>query len=209
LTPIGREEYAAISEGLADALDFTRTIGLDSGRESQSYERGGGRGVLGEADVYIRYPNIVHRETIFNSQNVSHEGLLLDYEEAMTRKYPIPDSTASREVGMPAPEKYYNASAHFLWVGDRTRQLDGAHVEYFRGIRNPIGIKVGPSMAKEELVALLNSKRHIYAFVCPELIEYAVVNPNRENGRVTLITRYGADKVLIRTILPVTLCLIL
>lgn len=102
---------------------------------------------------------------------VSHEGLLLDYEEVMTRKYPIPDSTASREDGMPAPEKYYNSSAHFLWVGDRTRQLDGAHVEYFRGIRNPIGIKVGPSMAKEELVALLNSEHHIYAFVCPELIE--------------------------------------
>jgi 3-deoxy-7-phosphoheptulonate synthase len=82
---------------------------------------------------------------------------LLDYEEAMTRKYLIPDSTASRELGTPAPEKYYNISTHFLWVGDRTRQLDGAHVEYFRGIRNPIGIKVGPSMAVDELVSLLDS----------------------------------------------------
>ena len=208
MTPIDREEYAAISEGLADALDFTRTIGLDAGREAQSYERGGGRGVLGEADVYTRYPNMVPWETINNSHHVSHEGLLLDYEEAMTRKYPIPDSTASREVGMAASEKYYNTSAHFLWVGDRTRQLGGAHVEYFRGIRNPIGIKVGPSMAKEELVALLDSKHHVYAFVCPNLIEYAVVNPDRENGRVTLITRYGADKVLIRIILSVSLRLI-
>src|SRR5260221_5112028 len=122
---------------------------------------------------------------------------MLAYEEAMTRDLPLPDS-----VSIPPSDSrgHYNTGAHFLWIGDRTRQLDGAHVEYFRGIRNPIGIKVGPSMAKEELVALLNSKHHIYAFVCPELIEYAVVNPNRENGKVTLITRYGADKVLIRTI---------
>ncbi|KAH9993697.1 class-II DAHP synthetase family-domain-containing protein [Russula compacta] len=92
-------------------------IGLDSGREAQSYERGGGRGVLSEVDLYT-----------------SHEGLLLPYEEAMTRQYPIPDSTGSRELGTPAlaSEKHYNTSAHFLWVGDRTRQLDGAHVEYFR-----------------------------------------------------------------------------
>ena len=90
----------------------------------------------------------------------SHEGLLLPYEEAMTRRYPIPDSTVSRELRTPtqAPNKYYNTSAHFLWVGDRTRQLDGAHVEYFRGIRNPIGIKVGPSMVDDELVALLDSQ---------------------------------------------------
>ncbi|KAH9976452.1 DAHP synthetase [Lactifluus volemus] len=160
-SPSLRAEYASISEGLADALDFTRTIGLASGREAQSYERGGGRGVLGEADLFT-----------------SHEGLLLDYEEAMTRKYPIPDSTASRELGTPAPDKYYNISAHFLWVGDRTRQLDGAHVEYFRGIRNPIGIKVGPSMAVDELVSLLD-----------------IVNPSHDGGRVTLITRYGADKI--------------
>ncbi|KAH9957686.1 DAHP synthetase [Russula dissimulans] len=160
-SPSLKAEYTSISEGLADALDFTRTIGLDSGREAKSYERGGGRGVLGEADLYT-----------------SHEGLLLHYEEAMTRRYPIPDSTASRELGTPAPQRNYNTSAHFLWVGDRTRQLDGAHIEYFRGIHNPIGIKVGPSMASDELVALLD-----------------IVNPNRDHGRVTLITRYGADKI--------------
>lgn len=56
------------------------------------------------------------------------------------------------------PKGFYNTSAHFLWIGDRTRQLTGAHVEYFRGIRNPIGIKVGPTMAKEELVRLLDSE---------------------------------------------------
>lgn len=92
--------------------------------------------------------------------NVSHEGLLLNYEEAMTRRYPIPDSTVSRELGT-GSEKYYNTSAHFLWVGDRTRQLDGAHIEYVRGIRNPIGIKVGPSMASDELVTLLDSQSFV------------------------------------------------
>ncbi|KAI0067658.1 DAHP synthetase [Artomyces pyxidatus] len=157
-SPSLRKEFEAISEGLDDALEFTRTIGLDSGRESLSYERGGGRGVLGEVDFYT-----------------SHEGLLLDYEEALTRQFPIPGSSASSKSGIPA---FYNTSAHFLWVGDRTRQLDGAHVEYFRGIRNPIGIKVGPSMAADELVSLLD-----------------VVNPDRESGRVTLITRYGAGKI--------------
>ncbi|KAJ7440552.1 phospho-2-dehydro-3-deoxyheptonate aldolase [Mycena galericulata] len=73
---------------------------------------------------------------------------------------------------------FYNTSAHFLWIGDRTRQLGGAHVEYFRGIRNPIGVKVGPNMGGGELVRLLD-----------------VVNPDKGPGRVTLITRYGAGKI--------------
>jgi hypothetical protein len=62
-----RAEYASISEGLADALDFTRTIGLASGREAQSYERGGGRGVLGEADLFTRYPCVIHREAVVDA----------------------------------------------------------------------------------------------------------------------------------------------
>lgn len=169
LTFMDRAEYAAVTEGLADALDFTRTIGLDSGREAQSYERGGGRGALGEADLYTRYPNMIHSEAIYNMFYISHEGLLLDFEEAMTRKYPIPDSTVSRDLGTSAPEKYYNTSAHFLWMGDRTRQLDGAHVEYFRGIRNPIGIKVGPSMASDELIVLLDSQYNAWTVLCLEM----------------------------------------
>ena len=84
----------------------------------------------------------------------SHEGLMLDYEQALTREFSLGGSPsgASQERG------YYNTSAHFLWIGDRTRQLDGAHVEYFRGIRNPIGIKVGPTLGNEELTGLLESK---------------------------------------------------
>ncbi|PIL37598.1 hypothetical protein GSI_01292 [Ganoderma sinense ZZ0214-1] len=165
-SPALREEFERITEGLSDALEFTRTIGL--GKESLSYEQGGGRGALGEVDFFT-----------------SHEGLMLDFEEAMTREFAIPSSLASRSADAdadgtrtPPPRAHYNTSAHFLWVGDRTRQLDGAHVEYFRGIRNPIGVKVGPSMQAGELVRLLD-----------------VVNPEREDGKVTLITRYGAGKV--------------
>ncbi|RDX55349.1 DAHP synthetase [Lentinus brumalis] len=161
-SPAVREEFERITGGLSDALEFTRTIGL--ARDGVSYEQGGGRGALGEVDFYT-----------------SHEGLMLEYEEAMTREFAIPSSTASYTTdGTQTPPKkvHYNTSAHFLWIGDRTRQLNGAHVEYFRGIRNPIGVKVGPSMKPDELVRLLD-----------------IVNPNREDGKVTLITRYGAGKV--------------
>lgn len=93
---------------------------------------------------------------------------MLDYEEALTRELPLPASlrasrtqsqsdvnTANGDVTKRSDTEFYNTSAHFLWIGDRTRQLDGAHVEYFRGIRNPIGIKVGPTLGNEELIQLL------------------------------------------------------
>jgi 3-deoxy-D-arabino-heptulosonate 7-phosphate (DAHP) synthase class II len=84
--------------------------------------------------------------------NSSHEGLMLDWEQAMTREFNAAGLGLS-----PKENGFYNTSAHFLWVGDRTRQLDGAHIEYFRGIRNPIGIKVGPSLGNDELINLLES----------------------------------------------------
>lgn len=103
----------------------------------------------------------------------SHEGLLLEYEEPLTR---LLDDPASPDAH---PRKeYYNTSAHFLWIGDRTRQLDHAHVEYFRGIANPLGVKVGPTTPTADLLALLRA-----------------LNPAREPGKITLITRYGAGKV--------------
>jgi 3-deoxy-7-phosphoheptulonate synthase len=95
----------------------------------------------------------------------SHEALLLGYEEALTRK----DSTSG---GL------YDTSAHMIWIGDRTRQLDGAHVEFCRGIKNPIGLKCGPSMGEDELVKLI-----------------AVLNPQNTPGRLTLMGRFGADKI--------------
>src|SRR5689334_11634722 len=102
------------------------------------------------------------RETDFYT---SHESLLLPYEEALTRV----DSTTG---------DWYACSAHFLWIGDRTRQPDGAHVEFMRGVRNPIGMKVGPSIEPDELLRLVET-----------------LNPDNEPGRLTLISRMGADKV--------------
>src|SRR5271166_2357609 len=102
------------------------------------------------------------RETDFY---ISHEALLLPYEQALSRV----DSTS----GEP-----YGCSAHFIWIGDRTRQADGAHVEFMRGIRNPIGLKVGPTMEPQELLRILD-----------------MLNPGNVPGRVTLISRMGAEKV--------------
>jgi 3-deoxy-7-phosphoheptulonate synthase len=95
----------------------------------------------------------------------SHEALLLGYEQAFTRV----DSTTG---------DWYATSGHMIWIGDRTRQLDHGHVEYFRGIKNPIGLKCGPSLKPEELIKLID-----------------VLNPDNEPGRLTLINRFGAEKI--------------
>ncbi|MEM9421507.1 MAG: 3-deoxy-7-phosphoheptulonate synthase class II [Pseudomonadota bacterium] len=95
----------------------------------------------------------------------SHEALLLGYEQAMTRR----DSTSG---------DWYDTGAHMVWIGDRTRQPDGAHVEYARGIQNPVGIKCGPSLEPDELIELLD-----------------ILNPANEAGRIVLIARFGVDKV--------------
>ncbi|MCA3723157.1 class II 3-deoxy-7-phosphoheptulonate synthase, partial [Phenylobacterium sp.] len=103
----------------------------------------------------------LHRVEFFTS----HEALLLGFEEAMTRV----DSTSG---------DWYDTSAHLLWIGERTRQLDGAHVEFFRGIRNPIGLKVGPTLEADELLRLIE-----------------VLNPGNQPGRLTLYGRFGHDKI--------------
>jgi 3-deoxy-7-phosphoheptulonate synthase len=95
----------------------------------------------------------------------SHEALLLPYEEALTRV----DSTSG---------EWYDCSAHMLWIGDRTRQPDGAHVEFLRGVRNPIGFKAGPTLPTDDLLRLIDT-----------------LNPSNEAGRIVIIARMGADKV--------------
>lgn len=99
---------------------------------------------------------------------------MLAYEQTLTRELPIPRSSTNTTAGTVNNKNgtarrmeknaFYNTGAHFLWIGDRTRQVTGAHVEYFRGIRNPIGIKVGPSMNDEELIRLLDSKCRSFAY---------------------------------------------
>ncbi len=103
----------------------------------------------------------MHRVEFFTS----HEALLLGYEEAMTRV----DSTSG---------DWYDTSAHMLWIGERTRQLDGAHVHFMKGVKNPIGVKVGPTLEGDDLLRLID-----------------VLNPANEPGRLTLIGRFGADKI--------------
>ena len=95
----------------------------------------------------------------------SHEGLHLDYEQAQTRQVP-------RRAG------WYNLSTHFPWIGDRTHNVDGAHVEYFRGISNPDGVKIGPGMTRDWLQDLV-----------------AALNPTNKPGRLTLIHRFGAKEI--------------
>lgn len=132
------QSYEKIATRISEALKFMESCGITAANSPQ----------LTETTLYT-----------------SHEALLLNYEEALTRK----DSITGN---------YFNCSAHMLWIGDRTRQLDGAHIEYFRGIQNPVGVKVGPSMKDDELVKLIDA-----------------LNPQNEAGRLNLIVRMGANKV--------------
>jgi 3-deoxy-7-phosphoheptulonate synthase len=96
---------------------------------------------------------------------VSHEGLLFDYERPLTR--------IDSRTGQP-----YDTAGHFIWIGERTRQLDGAHMDYFSRVRNPIGVKLGPTTQPEDLLKIIEK-----------------LDPNREPGRLTLISRMGAGKI--------------
>lgn len=130
---------------------------------NQAYER-----MAGEIDRAIRFMEAAGAD--FDELKrvefyTGHEGLLMDYERPMTRI----DSRTNTP---------YNTSAHFLWIGERTRELDGAHVDYFSKIRNPIGVKLGPSTTPETALALIDK-----------------LDPQREPGRLTFITRMGAGKI--------------
>jgi len=135
-----------------------------SSAEGQRYER-----VAAGIDRALRFMaacgiDLGHEATLHQVDFwTSHEALILGYEEALTRK----DSLTGQ---------WYDCSAHLLWVGDRTRQLDGAHLEFLRGVNNPLGAKLGPTVAPDDAVAL-----------CEQL------NPARIPGRLSLITRLGAD----------------
>lgn len=131
-------KYRDMANRISDTLDFMSAAGVNS---STSHS-------LRTVDFYT-----------------SHEGLLLEYEEALTRL----DSTS---------DKWLAGSGHMIWIGDRTRQPDGAHVEFCRGVQNPIGLKCGPTTTAEDLKVLM-----------------AKLNPENEAGRLTLIARFGAGSV--------------
>jgi 3-deoxy-7-phosphoheptulonate synthase len=144
---------------------------------SQAANEDFGSAMLGSLDLDFLRSSPSHGEWLKASQKAkasaaetqrslftAHEAMQLDLEEALTREVP--------------GKGFYNLSAHMVWIGDRTRQLLGAHVEYFRGIKNPIGCKVGPSMAPDELKELV-----------------AILNPDRIPGHLVLITRYGNGKI--------------
>lgn len=150
--PALKAKYSETVKSLTDVIRFLHTVGADKTDK------------LDTVDLFT-----------------SHEGLLLEYEESLTRLLDNPNhvgKTFSKSAPQEPVKQYYDTSAHFLWIGDRTRQIDHAHVEFFRGIANPIGIKVGPSTPTEDLLQLLRT-----------------LNPDREEGKITLITRYGAGKV--------------
>ena len=132
------QDYEELANRISESLDFMRACGLDPDSHPE----------LKTTDLYI-----------------SHEALLLGYEQAMTRV----DSTTG---------DWYCTSGHMIWIGDRTRQHDQAHVEFCRGVKNPLGLKCGPSLKADDLLRLID-----------------ILNPENEPGRLTLIGRFGADKV--------------
>ena len=133
-----KNKYFELANSITDALNFMKACGFNKDNVPE----------FKQVDFYT-----------------SHEALLLNYEQALTRE----DSFNGG---------WYDCSAHMLWIGERTRGLDEAHVEYMRGIENPIGIKIGPRVEEDYLIDLLNT-----------------LNPDNELGRVTLITRMGSDNI--------------
>lgn len=155
-----RGGYAALHRVHAWNNEFVKTSPM-----GRSYER-----LARNIDQALNFMKTIGLDTDIPQLNqaaffTSHEALLLGYEEALTRQ----DSITGQ---------WYDCSAHMVWIGDRTRQLDGAHIEFLRGVRNPIGMKVGPKHDLDELRAIIEK-----------------LNPENEPGRLTLITRFGAKDI--------------
>ena len=161
--------YADLHQVHAWNLDFVKKA-----NENTLYENIAKR--LDETLAFMEAIGITNQNTSQIHETefyTSHEALLLYYEQALTRQ----DSTTA-DSKKNYDGDWYDCSAHMLWIGDRTRQLDGAHIEFMRGINNPIGLKCGPSLKSDDLLKLVD-----------------VLNPNNESGRLTLITRMGHDQI--------------
>jgi 3-deoxy-7-phosphoheptulonate synthase len=168
-------------ERAALTANFVRSL-IDGGFADLHHPENWDLDWVGHSKMADQYHEIVHSisdsldflettlgQGVHQSQRVdfytAHEGLHLSYEQAQTRF-------------LDHRQRWYNLTAHFPWIGMRTAEIDGAHVEYFRGIANPIGIKIGPGMTSEWLQKLLQ-----------------VLNPNNEAGRISLIHRFGAQSI--------------
>ncbi|MBL0691904.1 MAG: 3-deoxy-7-phosphoheptulonate synthase [SAR324 cluster bacterium] len=134
-TPQG-DKYEKLAFEIDKNLSFMKAVGLVK------------NGALDQVDIYT-----------------SHEALILEYEQALTRRDTLSD-------------KVFDCSAHLLWIGDRTRLSDGAHVEFFRGVNNPVGIKLGPDYDLDDFLKIIE-----------------IINPNNETGKIVIIPRFGANKV--------------
>ncbi|MGP1580755.1 MAG: class II 3-deoxy-7-phosphoheptulonate synthase [Wolinella sp.] len=132
------EKYQALGDRITETLSFMEACGINSSNTP----------ILHETEFYT-----------------SHEALLLNYEEALTR--------CDHLTG-----EWYDCSAHMLWIGERTRELDGAHLEFLRGVKNPLGVKIGPHATKDEMLGICD-----------------ILNPENEAGRLNFIVRMGAEKI--------------
>ncbi|UZJ55227.1 hypothetical protein CBS101457_004547 [Exobasidium rhododendri] len=155
------EQFSIIVSNLTDALDFMRVIGAE-----------GSQNVLSNLETVDYF--------------TSHEALMLEFEEALTKAVIEKEAEEKKDANGEAEqqearkkERFYDLSAHFLWLGDRTRQVDGAHVEFMRGLENPIGIKVGPSMTPQGLI---------------DILEKVDQSRGIDVGKITLICRFGKGK---------------
>ncbi len=157
---------ALADEGFAD-LHHPEYWELDFMKQNQYYQEY--EAMVNSIQKAVNFMETITPNEFRSVQKVniytSHEGLNLYYDSAQTRK-------------VPRREGWYNLSSHLVWLGNRTRDIDGAHVEYLRGIRNPIGIKIGPEYDMEETIKLIEK-----------------LNPIHEAGKIVLITRFGKDKV--------------
>lgn len=155
--------YAAMQRVTQWNLDFAEGSEQGDRYKELAHRVDESLGLMAAAGLTVDHPIMVTTEFW-----TSHECLLLPYEQALTRK----DSTSGL---------YYDCSANMLWVGERTRQLDGAHVEFLRGVANPLGIKVSDKMDPDELVKLIE-----------------ILNPSNKAGRITVITRMGAENMRVK-----------
>lgn len=208
-SPVLQAQFEDVISRLTDSLDFMTTIGAPLPSTAQGVEIFTSHEGLSLEFEETQTRHLPRPETDEERSARLNKGHSINPERSSTRAgrrgQSLTSSVSSLNGTPPAPPPcaYYNTGSHYLWIGDRTRQVEGGHVEYFRGLENPVGVKVGPTMPKGELTRLLASAsdRHLLLLQAktPSIADpralCAVLDPNREPGKVSLICRYGAGKI--------------